>query len=508
MFGKLSRSSSKTRSHGSRESLDELHTDEIQRDPNVLNEPGPIYEEPKIYLTQQELNDITHNPTAKAEVNKSLQNPLVKLMLPLINKHNKNLAQTEQPITMTEICEAVKATYAIDASDLQQRIDTSNTTLKTDLYKRQLNFHLINPLIAPPKSFGEHPTLLTVNKSVEALKLFPATKSRFSGKTQDGAPNLAEYIYTINTAQDRLNLSEQEFKEKMLNSCTGQAHTLLRTLIQEGDNVNALYHKLACLYDDTPSPQNAKEKLLKFKINKKSNLMEAQGKILALASSAARIFQDNQLRRAYSNTEAVQCLIRALPRSSSTLVQTKYNQLLAEHMDPTESPLFVDFILYLGPLRHDIDQDIRINGATYDQDMPPRRMFSNMQRTLPNRHLSIQALNTDFAESTNSPHNVDQDGQRQDNRNDETTVMAVNTNTYNKPANNIYCSLCGKKSHRASDGCFSMKKNGIVVPVSPSQIPCNICEKLIGKKLYHPPNFCFNKNTSSTRPQFNKNRQF
>jgi len=506
MFGKLSRSSSKARSHGSRESLNETDNEFHQENLHIAN-TEPVYEEPKIYLTQKELNNITTDPQAKEEVDNSLQNPLVKLMLPLINKHNKHLTPNENPITVTDICEAVKQTQSLTTTGVQQEIASSHSTLKTDLYKKQLNFHLINPLITPPRTFGVHPTLLTINKSVEALKLFPATKSRFSGKTTDGAPNLAEYIYTINAAQDRLQLSEQEFKEKMLNSCTGQAHTLLRTLIQEGDNVPSLYHKLACLYDDTPSPQNAKEKLLKFKINKRSNLMEAQGRILALASSAARIFQDNNLRRAYSNTEAAQCLIRALPKYSSTIVQTKYNQLLADQHDPTESPLFVDFILYLGPVRHDIDQDIKLNGTSYDQDQILRRPFIPGQRQ--SRPLQIQATYANnpqhdwIGQPTQEEHH-----QRLLDENHHSTVHAINQSRNNKPLNTLYCSLCGKRSHVASQGCFAMRKNGVVVPVSPSQIPCNICEKEIGKKLYHPPNFCFNKKTYDTKRPSQKTTQF
>ena len=74
--------------------------------------------------------------------------------------------------------------------------------------------------------------------------------------------------------------------------------------------------------------------------------------------------------------------------------------------------------------------------------------------------------------------------------------------------NKLYCSLCGKTNHTSAQGCYAIKKNGVVVPCSPTQIPCTISEKINGKKLYHPPTLCFNKEKSNPfKPKQTFNQQ-
>ena len=58
-------------------------------------------------------------------------------------------------------------------------------------------------------------------------------------------------------------ISEDEFKERMLLSTTSAAHRMLRNLIQEGDNVGGIYHKLMLMHDNTMKPERAKEELIR-----------------------------------------------------------------------------------------------------------------------------------------------------------------------------------------------------------------------------------------------------
>ena len=86
------------------------------------------------------------------------------------------------------------------------------------------------------------------------------------------------------------------------------------------------------------------------------------------------------------------------------------------------------------------------------------------------------------------------------------TGSNAGTPIINKYMNKLYCSLCGKTTHTAADGCYAIKKNGVVVPCSPTQIPCHICEKVLKKKLFHPPALCFNK--SNQRNNFQQKNSF
>ena len=393
---------------------------------------------------------------------------------------------------------------------MQNVVKESTITWKQELYERDLNFHTINPLIKPPEAFGIHPTLKTISKNVEAMKLFPQNKAKFTGTKRDG-PSIAEFIFAVNYAQQRLLLSEEEFKDKLLNSTTDKAHKTIRTLLEQGDNVAAIYHKLIILYDDTPDPAKAKADLLKFKISRKSSLMEAQGKILELACAAARIFTDSPLRRAYSNSEAAQALIRALPPKSSQLVATQYNVLIAKNAHTTmEAPLFVDFILFLGVWRTEIDLDIQMNGVSFDfREQRERRYFPRSNQSGP-RMMQVHATRLGW-DHREQPRNNFYNNPRGQNYNNRVSVNALNSNgeIHNKYMNKMYCSLCAGTTHTAAQGCYKMKKGGVVYPVTPTQVPCSTCLQKLNKKLYHPPDFCFSKESNQTRSfQSNKPNSF
>ena len=58
----------------------------------------------------------------------------------------------------------------------------------------------------------------------------------------------------------------------------------------------------------------------------------------------------------------------------------------------------------------------------------------------------------------------------------------------------LHCSLCGSSTHAAAQGCFQMRNDaGRLVFCPPSQGHCARCEKEMGKVLFHPEEFCFNR---------------
>ena len=491
-FGKRSRSVSRARSM---DSVSSLAPDEYLPDQQDLPEP----EQEKIKLQQKnmELKMLMKKSDTKNTVEKTIAHPLGKYWIQMTNKYNNSLNEDEQEIQLQDICEAFQKSITLDQQDLQQKIQESTKNLKKDLYKKSLSFHLINPLIQAPTNFSPTPTLLTVSKAIDALKMFPQNKSRFSGIKGDGPP-IAEFMYAINAAQERLNLSEDEFKQKLLSSCTGPAHKTLRTHISEGDDVPALYHQLLSQYDNTVHPTKAKAELSKFKIGKRSNLFQAQTRILELSGAAARIFKDAKIRKTVTNIEACQCLIRALPKTSSTLVATQYNLFLAEQEDDHLEPLFVDFIRYLDTYQSDIDMDIKINGASFDdRDERVRDYKPNPPQFKPYRGLKVQATHAVY-----EPQGQANMPQRKRAPYQNVSVKALHqAPIQNKFLNRMYCSLCGKTNHTSAQGCYAIKKNGVVIPCAPTQIPCHICEKVTNKKLYHPPTLCFNKNTQRADSQ-------
>ena len=434
-----------------------------------------------IYLTQEELNDVLQHLPGQDNISQTLRDPLGKFIVHMGVSYNQILDHNKSPadrIQIPDLCQAFQDHVTINQSTLKQEIAKSNKELQEVLNAQDLSFHMYNPIMSCPTKFSPTDTLLTVARQVEAGKLFPQGRQRFTGEKEGISPPIGEWIYAMNTAQEKLNLSEREFKERMLLSTTASAHKLLRNLIQEGDTIPGMYHKLMLVHDHTMKPEKAKEELLNFKVSRRSNITRAQSHIMELATAAARIFPEGDVRKAYSNSEGCLGLIRSLPTTSAAIVNTAYNRLISIAAKQGKVATYTDLMAYLNPYHDQINDDIQKNGKIYEpngnrmyrnfrQEPYPRRRFQ--QQT--DRKLQIHSLNR-------TPYN---------NRPD--------SGPKNKYMNSLYCSLCGNNNHRASEGCYAMKNDaGRVVPVTPAQIPCSICEKKINKKLYHPIKFCFNRN--------------
>ena len=499
-FNMRTRSNSRARSVDSVSSYqDENREQEIETEPE---------QNINIHLTEMEYRQLHNNEETQGRLNRTLQDPVGNLIVRLVDHHNKTLPPEEEPIELDTVCKAFDNKLQLNKKDITELIENSAKDLKSDIFHKELNFHLLNPRYVPPSKFSSVDVLNSSAKSSEALKLFPSNlKSKFSGLKGDG-PNLSEFLFNISYAQERLNLSEKEFKMKLLTSLTGPAHEDIRNLVEQGDTVTSIYHNLASMYDSTPEPNKAKQDLLKFKIPKRWDLYKTQNHILSLSNSAARLYKDAKIRKIIANTEASQSFIRSLPPASSKFARTKYNEFLTSQAHINADPLFVDFIRFLNKYQDDINDDIKQNGSSYDdRDNRDNRNYMNRdsrynQPYKPYRPL--QRIQTTYA-YPQSTRRIDNFKPYQ-----RVTVKAVNTSPElrNKFMNKLYCSLCGKTNHTSSQGCYSIKRNGVVVPCSPTQIPCTICEKMNGKKLYHPPTLCFNKDKSNSfKPKSNFNQQ-
>ncbi len=514
-FNRNSRNSSR---HQSAESIPEIMD---------INEPKETEEDIKLYLNESELYNLMNKTKENEVINKTMTNPMGKLLIQLGNFYNKVNDQNKmgaESIQISEICKAFQDNNQFTQNEISRALKESNHDLEESLYRKQLNFHMINPLIQTPKEFSPHDTLVSVSKQVDAAKLFPQNKMRFSGEPNNG-PDITEFIFNMNSGQSRMKLSEAEFKDRLLMCTTSHAHKLIRTLINEQDSIDAIFHKLMVLYDHTVTPEKAKAELLKFKIHKRSTLIKAQAKILELASAAARMFPQGPLRKAFSNAEACCALIRSLPTTSSTLVSSQYNVMISKQADDTKIPLFTELIMYLNPYRQQIDQDIAENGSSFEttSTRPYKGQIDHLTSRYPNigyrNRLQISSLGTSYSSQRpntvrysnkygqTSENNYKKFSEFQGGRNhsgprtpfqiyslNRTQGNSKESYNANKYMNTLYCSLCSQTNHTASQGCYKMRdENGRTVPITPSQIPCHICEKKLNKKLYHPVRYCFNK---------------
>ena len=463
---------------------------------------------PELFINENKLEDLIKK--SNEECNNAVQltkiNPLGNLLLQMGHNMNNLIERTkskETPLDLNDLCKAFADNIKLEKESFDKKLSQTTDLIKEDMLQRDLNYHKLNPTIEVPDFFSPTKTLTTPHKALEAIKMFPSSRSKFSGIQHNG-PSIQEFLFTINAAQSKLKLSQEEFKERLLASCTLQAHKFVTNLIAEQDTVSSIYHKLVILFDRTLSPETAKSLLYTFKAKRSDTLMKCQARIMELQSLAIKNCPKGEPRKIINATESCAALIRCLPPQGSSLCNSQYHVLCARRGFPT----FLEFILFLDPHKEFLDSIIKQFGVPDYKDHTNKKDFSSSfynQQTpssfyAPNKHDSKYRLNTYSINSSINRKHYNNDNYVSTNRSQR--KMSVNYINNRPPINRYdkYCSLCGTTgSHTAADSCFKMRdKSGRVRLVSPVQEPCPICLKKTNKRLYHPVTFCFQKDGSNS----------
>ena len=496
MFKSASRSSS---THQSLESINNLPENE---------------ELDTININMKDLNTID-NEEFFEEYNSVNLNPLGKILIKLANKTNSVISKQKEKqelINIPSLCKAFNENLECEQKQFREKLEIEKTLLKEQILSNDLNYHLVAPLINAPAYYSPIDTLTSTARIADIVRLFPRDRSRFSGLVSSNGQgvNICEFLYQMNLAQAKCKLSQKEFLERLVSCCTQEAHNFVRALVAEGDLPESIYSKLIIMYDKSPSPEQAKRLLIEYKVKRSENLAIAQAYILEKASLVAKMCSSEIERKLITNFEAIQALPRALPNRSEAEVQKQYRLLMAKLSRP---PTFIELISVLAPLRVSIDEDIKTNGsfakdfmARFQSKMPQLRFKTSTYATQysPNIRQNI-GHNTYKAYSSRGKVTSNYT-----NRKPTYTVNNINTssNFKNQFINkNLNCLLCGRMGHTSSMSCYQLRDSqGRNVPnVSPSQVPCSICLKQNGTRLFHPEQYCFTKNRfPAKRGNFNK----
>ena len=382
-------------------------------------------------------------------------------------------------------------------------VEGSAKLVERRMLDRELNSHMMNQGISPPAYFSPVPTLHTATARFEAGKHFPSRKEKFSGKTGDGM-NVVEFLAIANSAQSVLKLSEEEFKEALLNAVTGKAHAHLASWIEQGEDVSGLYHMLELHYDSRLSAVDARKILSTYRIPKSSNLAEGITHILDLATRVSTHVPKGPTRTALYNLEAVQAIQRALPPTSSALASNIYNEISSKLQRGAYASKFTRALnLY----RASIDKDIHLNG--YSTGEKQKGYWGKYVGTKPkgNNGKSVNAV-SGTAGSTPNPTPIDQgppnvftvEGNMKqkghgfgngNGKKNKKQFKGGAAKTRHWDTSVSYCSLCGDPNHKASMGCGNMRdSSGKLVTVMPSHTVCSLCPSQVSPRLNHPPSYC------------------
>ena len=437
-----------------------------------------------------------------------------------------NIKSSDNP-DLSEVCSRFVDAIRLERGRNSNKLNKVSSAIEDSILNKELNFHSINASVQAPEYFSPIPVLTTAAKMQEAMKVFPTkTSQKFSGTY--GTVTIIEFLNSLNSAQKILNLSKKEFMIMLQKCVTGKVYTMVSDSISYDLDIGDLYNSLLTLYDTRMTSANARKLLNNYKAQRNQTLAKVQSQIMMYASRIASQVPAGPSRTAMFNLEANNGLIRSLPPHSADTVTNVVNTLAAKLQ---QSPSFVQTIKCLTKYNDTIDLDIAKNGVSSNKlstdrnrsnvrvyaldrrSQTGRASFSGRQRPqsyvrnsnyepIRKRGLIRERVNVNALQYKGNPYGDSPRQERVYNMNNNRRTpynrqsgrTGGGRNDQNQPFKGRYCVLCGSRSHSASDLCFRMRDSANrPIEVIPSFFPCDTCYKLNGKKLYHPPEFCYNK---------------
>jgi len=527
----------KRRKSGSSQSMIDLG-DSIE----VIDIPPPIQItlEPEIRVTNNDYDDEpkqnmeensqTSNPDMDTYIAFTKNSPLGRVLLSMTNDNMRLAAKTKENAMETripELCENFYNAMMIEKQSNNRRIWQAMSDIEDRLINKELNSHKINQSVEPPNNFSDVPTLTTPKQRVDCLKLFPTGSHKFSGQKKDGQMDIMEYLSLVKSAQAQCNLSIPEFYEMLLASTTGKAHLLMSEWISLNEDPATIFHNLLLHFDKRIQPEEARKQLYSYKAPKSSNFSDVEAHIMQLANRATDSMPPGPSKRDAYQMEYINGLIRCLPIQSSILVQNT-NNMLSSRLGRAAHASELSKALNL--YRHSLDLDIKTHGSDTFKKFQKAPFKANSKGI---RHTSYAIMNSTYPNTSQSNNNrasyqTQKQAIRPESNRMRTNARPIQSRQFsmrtqyngmgqnngsapqfkdNRPNPNRmrlgngkfsqnktpqnYCSLCGKKDHRAKDGCPNMvDDNGVRVNCFPCHGTCQICPDRVSPRLNHSAIYC------------------
>ena len=403
-------------------------------------------------------------------------------MFAIVTDLSASAGRTEMPVSASELKAKMLAGIRSIVNDTARRteriVDAKYAQLKREIEERDQKAYTIEQEIEPPIPFPEGSNLHHSSVRADMYRLFPKQGGKFSGqpggKDAPATMEVVEYLRAINKAQATCQLCEEDFRDAMLGSTTGKAHALISQWMDANETTTSIYHMLVLQFDRRATPEESKQQLNIFKATKNMNLAKLITVIGQLAARSSAIFPAGDSRKAVMDMDSSQALIRCLPTASSNQAANVYAQTSARLGRVCN---YGEFHKSLSVYRTTIDADIRANGV----DLP-----RNKNRNTHSNGKNKGNGNGNNGASNNLSVNAVQQGQSKGNDNKQNKGG-------NKKAGRPWdgCNMCGKRGHKAADGCPHMwNDRGEVVKCNPTQATCDVCPKYIKHRLNHPQSLC------------------
>jgi hypothetical protein len=431
---------------------------------------------------------------------------LLKIIEDLTNIAKRNNVKS-MATNVDEFCTSFYNAMRLERAKTNQSIEQRNHEIEMNMVYKELNSHKINATIDPPDNFSAIPVITTATKLAEVNKVFPR-QNKFAGFAKDGGMGIVEFLNCLNTAQEQCKLSEPEFINRILAGSTGPAHDLILEWKANGMDAAAIYHNLLVNYDRRLTPEDARARLISYKVGRNGSLAEAESKIIRWIGRAAVTYPIGESRSSYYNLEGCNALIRALPPYSSQIANNLYSSLTAKL---GRACTLLELSQGLNLHRSNIDKDIKEHGSQMMKTKPmhqtkirfrtPVKYSVNSVEASPPTH-NPKPIFKKRTENSYTPRpkplmknfqNKGNFSSRKINNNRPSWKKNTNFKRGNFSNNRLQtnkCLQCGLRDHTSKD-CKNIRDDkGNPVQMISGYGVCSKCPRYIFPRLHHSEELC------------------
>ena len=397
-------------------------------------------------------------------------------MFAMVTELSVSAGKEEMPVSASEVRSKIMAGIRniVHESTIrtERMVEARYSQLKQEIEERDMKAFAVDQEVVPPP-FPEGSNLNSATVRTDMYRLFPKQAGKFSGTSggKEGAssPEVVEYLRAINKAQATCQLCEEDFRDAMLASTTGKAHSLISQWMEACESTTSIYHLLVLQFDRRVSPADSKQQLMTLKANKSSNLAKMITLVGQLAARSSAMFPPGESRKAVMDLDSSQALIRCLPSASSAQATNVYSQTSVRLGRVCN---YSEFHKSLAVFRTTIDIDIKANGVDPTRKGNSKGNQKSSGATKSGAQYSANVVSHEIPRGDKKKSN--QKGGKQKG---------------GRPWDG--CNMCGRRGHKAADGCPHMcNDKGEVVKCNPSQSTCEQCPDFIKHRLNHPQSLC------------------
>ena len=409
-----------------------------------------------------------------------------------------------------------------------QQLKRENDRLRAEV--RELSEKEKNKLLGggytnlPLPKFNYPPTHDLTNIQHRKLADYTFGKVRFTNGESDY--EIFEFLSHLTKCQNKLNLSETDFQDIMLERLGTPALGLVSGWIDQKISMRNIYSQLHATFNSTISASQAMEVLRNYTFPRGFNLAMVLSELQAIANYALRGGGESIENSILLTINVQEGLKRSMPEKAYTIIFTSLSEL--RHVWG-RAPHLPEILGNLQRIHEQVDYEI---GKAYNFRFGEnRRLFDICSRNYiikylqkhneskHNRFYQPKIREIELTPKEAQQKLINYDINKVDKRNTfpppnrRFPMSSPNTknNTYNaqngmKPKhfnNNNYnkqkvdrskqplCSMCGSYTHSAHEVCYSLMDDmGKIYEGPPAGVGCNICEKELNKDFRHLASHC------------------